>query len=203
MSTTVLEHDSELSLLPDLANMPLPEWSRQYSAEELLQFPSDWNYELVEGYLRPLMMPTGDEHGLRTGIFTILAGAYILTNDLGDCFAAETGFLLSENPATVKAPDFAFVSKARRVPLTGRHVKVVPDLVLETRSPNDRKAGIEEKVSEWLSFGTRYVLDLDPVKQTILVYCPGVDPLLLSQSDSFTAEDILPGFALPLTKVFP
>jgi len=203
MSAIVLEREAKAHALPTYrVTMPLPAWDQQYVAEELLQFPSDWHYELIEGYLRPMMMPTGDEHGLRTGLFTILTGAHILTNDLGYAFSAESGFLLQENPDTVKAPDFAFVAKHRMPPFTGKYAKVVPDLVMETRSPSDRKAGIEEKINEWLSFGTKYVLDLNPAKETLIIHRPGYSPLTLTKNDTFSAEDILPGFALPMAKVF-
>ena len=182
---------------PDAA----PHLDRTYTANELLRFPSRWHYELIEGYLRALI-PTGNEHGACTGIFTVLVGAHILANDLGNVYAAETGFLLAQNPDTVKAPDFAFVARHRAPPMTEKFAAVVPDLVLETRSPGDRKAGVEEKIAEWLSFGTKYVLDLNPAKETLTIYRPGEAPLTLTKEDTFAAEDILPGLVLPLRKVF-
>lgn len=203
MSTNTLERETKVLNVPTYrVPMPLPAWDRQYTVAELTQFPPEWHYELIEGYLRPMMMPTGDTHGACTALFTAFVTIYVSEHKLGRVFAAETGFLLAENPDTVKAPDFAFVAKDRMPALTGKYAKVVPDLVLETRSPNDRKAGVEEKINEWLSFGTSYVLDLNPAKETVMVYRPSEAPLTLTKSDTFTAEDILPGFTLPLTKVF-
>ena len=180
-----------------------PRYDRQYTDDELFYFPSEWHYELIDGYLRLLMMPTGDTHGIFTARITVLLAVHILDKKLGDFFSTETGFLLAENPDTVKAPDFAFVAKGRMPPFTGKYAKVAPDLVVETRSPSDRKAGIEEKIAEWLSFGVLYVLDLNPAKQTLVIHCPDHEPVTLTQADTFTADDILPGFALPLAKVFP
>ncbi len=181
---------------------PLPSGNRQYTAEELLAFPSDLHFELIEGNLRPLMMPTGDTHGSCTALLTAFLVIPVAQHNLGSVFAAETGFLLQENPDVVKSPDFAFVAKLRMSPFTGKHAKVTPDLVLETRSPSDRKAEIERKIAEWLSFGTKYVLDMNPAKETLTVYRPGAATVTLARADTFTAEDILPGFNLPLYKVF-
>lgn len=147
-------------------------------------------------------MPTGGAHGSCAALFTTFATIYVIENKLGYVFAAETGFLLAEDPDVVKAPDFAFVTKDRMPPLTDKYAKVASDLVLEVRSPSDRKAGTEEKIEEWLRYGVRYVLDLDPVKETLHVHRPGAEPTMLTKADSFIAEDILPGFALPLSKVF-
>lgn len=206
MSAATLELETEINLsgvLTYRVTTPHPVWDNQYTAEQLHQFPADWHYELIEGYLRPMMMPTGDMHGSCTALFTAFATLHILEHKAGDVFAAETGFLLSESPDTVKAPDFAYVAKGRMPTHTGKYPKVVPDLVLETRSPSDRKAGVEEKINEWLSFGTKYVLDLDPAKEILIVYRPNEAPLTLTKNDTFTAEGILPGFFLPLTKLFP
>ncbi len=181
----------------------VPRYDRQYTAEELFHFPVDWHYELIEGYLRLLTMPAGFSHGHFSLLFGTFVMVYVLEKGLGYGVNAETGFLLAENPDTVLAPDFAFVAKEKVVSVTTKYARVVPDLVLETRSPSDRKAGIEEKIAEWLSFGVLYALDLNPAKETLVVHRPGHEPVTLTKADTFTAEDILPGFALPLSKVFP
>ena len=183
---------------PDAA----PHLDRTYTANELLRFPSRWHYELIEGYLRPLM-PTGGLHGTCAVLFAAFTSVYVAEKDLGAVFAAESGFLLKQNPDTVLEPDFAFVTKAWMPPLTAKFVAAAPDSALETRSPGDRKAGIEEKIAEWFSFGVSYVLDLDPARRTLAVHRSGVEPAVLGAGDTFVAEDILLGFALRLERIFP
>lgn len=203
MTTAILKRRTKTrAALSRRVPAPMPRYDKQYTADELLHFPSDWHYELIEGYLRLLMMPTGDLHCSCTMLFGSFVTVYIVSKGLGFVFSSECGFQLADNPDTVKSPDFAFVAKARMPPFTGKYAKVAPDLVLETRSPSDRKAGIEEKIAEWLSFGVLYVLDLNPAKETLAIHRPGHEPVTLTKTDTFTAEDILPGFALPLTKVF-
>jgi len=180
-----------------------PVAGRLYTAEELFAFPSDWHYELFEGRLEEMMSPTGGEHGLFTADLTVEIGSFVRSNNLGRCFVAETGFLLRRNPDTVLAPDFAFVAKDR---LPGSPVRgywpVVPDLVLETRSPSDRPAAVARKMNRWLVAGVRLVLDLDPATRTLIVHRPGEPPVTLTPADTLGGYDVLPGFALPLDRLF-
>ena len=70
------------------------------------------SYELVRGELK-LMIPAGGGHGSMTMNLSALVGAHVLANRLGKTFAAETGFIVEENPRTILAPDFAFIVSAR------------------------------------------------------------------------------------------
>ena len=187
-----------------LQNPDTPNLHQTYTAEELFAFPSDWHYELVRGKLRSLNMPAGARHGAKTNRVATAISNFVYENDLGECFAAETGFLIAQNPDTVLAPDFAFVSAAKLPEsLPGGYVRAIPDLVLETRSPNDRTREISEKVREWLDAGVQIVLELNPAKQVLAVYHPGADPELLTREAVFDGGTTLPGFTLSLTRLFP
>lgn len=184
------------------ATLTAPDLNRRYTADELLLFPREWRYELVEGQLRE-MSPTGDAHGAYTIALGVEIALFVRTHNFGRCYAAETGFLIARNPDTVLAPDFAFVSRERRAgPLVDSYVPVVPDLVLETRSPSDRKTKVEAKMKQWITVGARMALELDPRTRVLSVYQPGVDPLALGPSDTLEGGDVLPGFFLPLFRLF-
>src|SRR5690348_6608002 len=93
-------------------------------------------YELVKGKLVP-MPPANFDHGFRTMSLSIRVGAYIVQHDLGGCTAAETGFWVARDPDTVLASDFAFIRRERLPAEPSRSWgTVVPDLILETRSPS-------------------------------------------------------------------
>lgn len=154
-----------------LPSTDTPDLRQTYTAEELFAFPSDWHYELIRGKLRSLNMPAGARHGAKTNRVATFVSNFVYEHDLGECFAAETGFLIAQNPDTVLAPDFAFVSHARLPEeLPGGYVRAVPNLVLETRSPNDRVREVSDKVREWLDAGVEVVLELNPAKQVLTVY---------------------------------
>lgn len=172
------------------------------TADELLAFPSDLHYELIDGRLYP-MAPTGDAHGVRTMSLSAYISIHVLNNDLGRCYAAETGFLVAQNPDTVLAPDFAFVKKNRLPPaLSEKFVPLAPDLVLETRSPSDHPKAVAAKVARWQSFGVRMILELDPSPRILTVFRPDAEPLALTSDDVLDGDDVLPGFTLPLSQVF-
>ena len=83
------------------------------TAAELAALPDDGQrHELVAGELRT-MPPSGGEHGGLAARFTIRLGHYVDEHQLGQVFVAETGFLLTTNPDTVRAPDVAFVCRER------------------------------------------------------------------------------------------
>ena len=62
-----------------------------------------------------MMSPAGAEHGeiaIRLGAIVF---NHVHARQLGKVYAAETGFVISRDPDTVRAPDVAFV-KASRLP---------------------------------------------------------------------------------------
>lgn len=88
------------------------------TAGELLALPDDGRrHELVEGELRE-MTPVGARHGEAAAALTVLLGQHVRAQRLGRVLAAETGFRISRNPDTVRAPDVSFVAR-ERVPSTG------------------------------------------------------------------------------------
>ena len=190
-----------MSLLQERAEQtPTPE--TVYSAEDLETMPSGERYELIRGEL--CAMPNNSaEHGSKTMRLSFPVAAFVDENDLGECFAAETRFILEIEPDTALGPDFAFISKDRltAIPPKG-YLKLAPDLVIETRSPGDTRAEFALKVAHWLQAGTKIVWALDPRAQTLVVHRSGVLPQTLYRDDTVTGEDVLPGFAYPLRRVF-
>lgn len=174
---------------------------RTYTAEELERFPSDARFELIEGELRE-MAPAGEEHGTYNIDISSEVNVFIRRHGLGRGYGAETGFIISRNPDTVLAPDYAFTVKERVKPLRGGFSLTVPDLVLETRSPGDTATEVADKVRRWLAAGVRVVWELNLRKRVLTVHRPGQEPQELGPDDTLTADDILPGFSLPLSEIF-
>ena len=133
---------------------------QQVTADELLLMPDDgFRYELVKGELRR-MTPAGNVHGRVTMNVGISLGGYVKAHDLGAVYAAETGFRLSSDPDTVRAPDVAFVSQAN-VEAVGEVEGFwpgAPDLAVEVVSPTDSYADVEENIFDWLDAGTKMVV---------------------------------------------
>jgi proteasome lid subunit RPN8/RPN11 len=144
----------------------------------------------------------GEEHGVVVSDFGFEVGCFVRQHDLGQCYAKGTGFLVKQDPKKIIAPDLAFIRKERLLPKRSRgSVPVVPDMVLEVRSPWIRKKQVEAKIQLWLSVGVRLVWELNLKARTLTVYRPGQPPRELGVNDTLTGEDILPGFELPLRRI--
>jgi Uma2 family endonuclease len=174
------------------------------TAAELERLPRGrMRHELVRGELRT-MPPASYGHGSLTSRFDFSLRAHVDANQLGDVVTGDPGFQLSVDPDTVRAPDVAFISRERLEAL-GRvrgYWPGPPDLAVEVISPNDLYTEVDEKVAEWLEHGTRLVFVVNPRRRTVAEHRPGQPVRILSGDDVLMAEDILPGWRLPLSDLF-
>ena len=178
--------------------------TKPMTAAELLEMPDDgYRYELVKGELIR-MAPAGYEHGVRTIELTSPLHVHVKANDLGVVCAAETGFVLSQNPDTVRAPDIAFISRERaeKVGMVKGYWVGAPDLAVEVVSPGDTKREVEKKVAEWLEAGTRMVWVVSPKLRTITVYRSLKDIVVLTIKDTLDGGDVVPGFQIKVAEIF-
>ncbi|MGH7645855.1 MAG: Uma2 family endonuclease, partial [Gemmatimonadales bacterium] len=83
------------------------------TADELLRLHlPDKRVELVRGAL-VVREPAGGRHGRVTMLLAARLVDHVRAQGLGAVYAAETGFTLARDPDTVRAPDIAFMSRAR------------------------------------------------------------------------------------------
>ena len=174
------------------------------TAEQLLAMRDDGHrYELVRGKLT-MMSPAGNEHGRIAGRILRRLGDYVEVNDLGETYTAETGFLISTSPDTVRAPDAAYVSHDRlaSVEPTRGYLPLAPDLVVEVVSPNDSFSDVEAKARQWLEAGTRIVLVADPANSKLRVYRNQGEIRVLSEGDTFSAGEVCGEWQLTVNDAF-
>ena len=177
--------------------------TRLVTAEDLWAMPNNARRELVRGEVR-VMAPGGFEHGAIGMNLGRVLGNHVARQRLGVVLSADTGFVLSRNPDSVRAPDVAFVAAAR-IPTSGLPVTFwegAPDLAVEVVSPGDTLEEVEEKVDDYLDAGTRMVLVVNPKRRTVTVHRPGAQPVILRQTETIDGGDVVPGFSLPMADVF-
>jgi len=174
------------------------------TAEDLLKLPPDnLRHELVRGELTT-MPPTSGEHGTSTFNISGILRDYLKANPIGVGAGAETGFIISRHPDTVRAPDCAFIHKDRIPPggIPKKFWPLAPDLAVEVLSPSDTASEVMEKIDEWLTAGTRLVWVVDPAKKTVGVYAPDRRQRILKSTDQLEGETVLPGFSLSVAEIF-
>jgi Uma2 family endonuclease len=174
------------------------------TAKELLTIPDDGcRYELVKGQLIK-MSPSGHKHGKIAMRFTWRLARYVEEKGLGVVYAAETGFLLSCNPDTVRAPDAAFVSQ-KRLKEPGNiegFFPGAPDIAVEVISPHDSYSKMHEKVIDWLTAGCLLVILIDPYKRSVTLCRSLKDIAILSSNETLDCGDIIPGWSLHIDELF-
>lgn len=172
------------------------------TVEELEQIPEVGRYDLIRGELIT-MTPAGGGHGrvaLKIGSRLL---EYVEREQLGHCYAAETGFVLQRDPDVVLAPDASFVRTERlsAEPVEG-FIEGFPDLAVEVLSPSESSAHAQEKVVEYLEAGTRLVWVVERRRRTVMVYRADHSALLLLKNDHLDGEDVLPGFSIRVGEIF-
>lgn len=150
-----------------------------------------------------MMSPAGARHGRIADKLARRLGDHAERHDLGVTFAAKTGFLLQQDPDTVRAPDVAFVSHTRLGTL-GDHpgyLPLAPDLVGEVVSPSDSSSEVEEKALDWLAAGVLIVLVVDPQTRTVREY-RSPQEIRVYADGLIDLDAVLPGCQLDVVELF-
>lgn len=177
---------------------------RLYTLSEYEQLPEEDGYwvELVEGRLIREPRPNAEHSWLAME----LAGRireHVQKNRLG-LTLAEPGFLLSDDPPTVRGPDVAFIAWKNLPPggFPRAFWTIPPDLAVEIVSPSNTRAGIREKVLEYLAAGTRLVWVVEPRNRSVTAYRSRTEVHIVTGSDTLEGHDVLPGFQLRVADLF-
>ena len=178
--------------------------ARLLTAEDLLRLYSEGvRGELIRGVLHETVA-AGVEHGKIVVNLSILIGSFVKPARLGWIIASDAGIRLERNPDTVREPDLAYIS-AEKLPLdkpVPGYSEVVPDLVVEIISPNDRPVAVYDKAQMWLRYGARLVLIIDPDARTVTVLLQDGPAQMLTDADALDGGDVLPGFSCLVQDIF-
>ncbi len=151
--------------------------------------------ELIKGVIQETVSANG-EHGEIATAVIFAFGSHVRPNRLGRVTGTDAGVLLERNPDTVREPDVAYFS-AETLPLDVKvrgFYEVVPDLVVEVVSPNDRPREIADKVAMWLSHGVRLVWAVYPAARTVAVHTSESPSIIYTEDDELDGGEVLPDF---------
>lgn len=139
---------------------------------------------------------------MRIGYFL---NAFVIPGDLGYVSGADGGYTITETNAY--QPDVGFISKARHAALQGVAFPIAPDLAVEVISPSESANDVLKKVRRYLQAGTKIVLTVYSQDKSVYVWKAAADGSVnaqhLDENDTFDGGDVLPGFILKVSDIFP
>jgi Uma2 family endonuclease len=179
------------------------------TTKELITSDVLWNmgadgerYELVKGELVEMTPPGGTHGNVAVRLSTRLQN-FIEENNLGEIMV-ESGYLLTTNPDTVRGPDISFLSASKISPegLPDGYIHDAPDLAVEIVSPSDTASIIQEKVQDYLTYGTGLVWVIYPQQKIVVAHHPDGTAKTIHKTDTLTGEDVLPDFSCRVADLF-
>jgi Uma2 family endonuclease len=158
-------------------------------------------FELVEGVL--VEKVTGYWESVLAIELACLLANFVKRRKLGTV-AGEAG-MLRLSPGLVRIPDLSFITRAR----IAQHRRALapipplaPDLAIEVLSEGNTVREMARKVGEYFASGCRLVWLVDSRTRTVAVYTSVGKPIVFTEKQTLTGGDVLPGFRLPLRKLF-
>jgi Uma2 family endonuclease len=157
--------------------------------------------ELVDGILVEKNM--GYEEGHLALWLGGLISSYAEEHDLGIAAGADATMRLM--PGLVCIPDVSFVGwerlprrKCPKEPIP----HLVPHLAVEVLSEGDTPGEIQRKLKEYFLAGVEVVWIVDPERRRVDTYASPDEPTRLTETDTLDGGHLLPGFAVPLQRLF-
>jgi len=158
-------------------------------------------YELADGFLVEKAMGTKESYVAMELVWHIRT--YLDRLDHG--FVLGPDGTMRIMPHLVRIPDVSFVSWGKcpgHVVPDDPVPTLFPDLAVEVLSRRNTKKEMERKLREYFESGVRLVWFIDPDTRTAKVYSGIEECEVISESGILTGGDVLPGFSLPLKKLF-
>jgi Uma2 family endonuclease len=157
--------------------------------------------ELIDGTLVEKTMGYF-ESLLAVEIIHILAG-FVDAHDLG--IVLGEGGTLRILPHQVRVPDICFISwerfpnrKLPKEPIPD----LVPDLAIEVLSAGNTEGEMRRKLHDYFTAGVKLVWYIDPQTKSAKSYTAEDRCVEVSESQSLSGGDVLPGFELSLKELF-
>lgn len=122
----------------------------------------------------------------------------------GLVLCGEAGCRLRRDPDTTVGIDVVYVSPevAARQSADTSLIEGVPLLVVEILSPNDTQEQIDDKVDVYLTAGVALAWVIDPHDRAVLIYRPDAELELVNIRQELSGEPHLPGFRVPVARLF-
>lgn len=172
--------------------------------EELCRHNRDLKFEMsAEGELI-IVPPTSPESGWRNTDLTTEVNIWSRSDKTGIVFDSSTMFTLPNGAK--RSPDVSWMPKEKWESLSlserRKFSRVVPDFVIELRSPSDYLGDVQEKMTEYIENGVRLGWLIDPIERKVHVYRVNGEIEILENPEKISGENVLPGFELNVGEIW-
>ncbi len=179
--------------------------TREYAdVPHMMELEVPKGYEFVDGQLEELEVSYLSSYV--AGRICRFLGQYVDLAKVGWVSPEGTSFqCFPDDPDKVRRADTAFHRRGRlkRAQANSEgHCSVVPDIVVEVISPNDKPYKVERKRREWLKAGAQLVWLVYPDSETLHAFYADGSSKVFENGDTPTAAPVLPEFTLSLATVF-
>ena len=172
--------------------------------EELCRNHPDLKFELSAKGELIVMPPTSMESGWRNSDLNFEVLKWAREDKTGIVFDSSTMFTFPSGAK--RSPDVSWILKERVEALTlaerQKFARLVPDFVIELRSPSDSISDLQEKMAEYIASGVRLGWLIDPLEQKVYVYRAGGAVEILDNPENVSGEDVLRGFELNVRRIW-
>lgn len=164
------------------------------------QLGDRFRFELVNGEI-VLKAPLGYESDEVAFEFDAQLRNWVRPRQLGRVTGAGAGFSLPN--ADTRAPDVLSVLAERLRRSPRGFANLAPDLMVEVKSPTDSLKALRSKIDQFLEQGTQVGILINPEQRWIEVWRSQQDPMTLFDGDMLTVPDLLPGWNIQVSELWP
>ncbi len=160
---------------------------------------NDYRLELVDGEII-VMSPSGYESDEVATRMAAKLFNWVDERRLGRVTGSSAGFTLPN--ADTRAPDVSFVlaKHLRRSPQ--KFAEVLPDLMVEVKSPTDSLQKLREKINVFLELGSTVGILINPESRWVEVHRSGQATITLRDGEILAVPDLLPGWEVPIAELW-
>jgi Uma2 family endonuclease len=167
---------------------------KEMSAEEFLAFAeqnADKHFDFIDGEIVEVS-PT-PLHGRKQIIFGSALEVYTQQNPVGVVYSEVLLVLNGEK----FLPDLCVAENS-----DASYITTPPLFVVEIRSETQSRESQRRKARDYIRLGVKMVVLVLP-GESVEVFRPGREVLVLSANDVLDGDDVLPGFEFPLNRILP
>ncbi|HYN23893.1 MAG TPA: Uma2 family endonuclease [Pyrinomonadaceae bacterium] len=172
--------------------------------EKLCQDNPDLRIELTSKGELIIMPPTGMKTGWRNSKITGRLLEWTEKDGSGLSFDSSTLFTLPDG--SKRSPDALWIRGERVEKLSQEEqagfAAIVPDFVIELRSPSDRWPVLEEKMLDYMRNGVQLAWLIDPTSRRVYIYRPNRPVETLDNPETVSAQPELATFTFNVQEIW-